>query len=241
MVQKGREVRRKRAASSNLLGQGCQPLHGLRANLVRFVANIEREADFAGNHVAGSWMNLDGANGRDEARDAAGLRLDCDHPFGGGGKSVVARVHRSGAGMIRMSDERNRQARLADDGFDGSEGQIEAFEDRPLFDVKFEIGKDIVTNLCKWKLGWVEAEILDCLADRDAIGISPIKEVLVVIADEGTATNERRGKANAFFFGEGDKFDGERQELAVKLFKKRDGKKNSERAIEGAGIWHGVQ
>ena len=65
--------------------------------------------------------------------------------------------------------------------------------------------------------------------------------VLVDACRPAPAADERHAEADAFFLGEADDLDGERQPPAAEQVDERDAEDHAEDAVEGAGVRHGVE
>jgi len=86
--------------------------------------------------------------------------------------------------------------------------------------VKFDVGQHIIADLRRRQPGRIQAEILNCLANRDATGIAPVEKILVVISHQGATADKRRPETNSFLFRERDNFYSERKALAIELFER---------------------
>ena len=137
-----------------------------------------------------------------------GVVFDGCDPFGGGGESVVAEGHRSGAGVVGVAGEGELGAGLARDAVDDAEREVFAFEDGALFDVEFEVGEGVLGKDGVGQLGGVEIEVEESLFDGDTFAVGEGEYLASEFADDGEAAEEGLCEADAFFFREADDFDG---------------------------------
>ena len=72
--------------------------------------------------------------------------------------------------------------------------------------------------------------------DRPAARVDALEELVVDGADQRAAADERHAEAHAFFLGEPDDLDRERQRPALKQIDERDGQHDAEHAVERAGV-----
>ena len=116
-------------------------------------------------------------------------------------------------------------------------------EHRPLLDMNFDVTERLVRRERFFgQARRIGTERLQCLAARHAVVAGFVEGLEIEPARQRLGAAERRGKAHALFIAERDDFDGERKSLAG--FERRlhhfDGDDDAERAVEPAGVAHGV-
>ncbi len=138
--------------------------------------------------------------------------------------------------MVGAAPKCKLQPTLSGDGFDNTERSIHCLQNRTLFDVKFHVAQNIVTNGSRWKLSRIQSKILDGLAHGNSPDILTLQEFFIESADQRPAADKRRPKADSLFFRKANDFNSEGKLLSVQSFEQRDCKYYPENSIEGAGV-----
>ncbi len=133
-----------------------------------------------------------------------------DHPLRRTGQRIAAQVHRRSAGMVGVSRPRESVPRLAHDGCHSGNAQVLCLKNRTLFDVYFEEAQHICSDGRLVDLRGIEPECADRSLQRDAVGVFQREECSIESTGGRAAADKRHAKAHAFFFAEGDDFDGQR-------------------------------
>ena len=143
MVEARHPVERQPSVRGDRLRRVMQLAHRRASHRIVRVADIERHATVAGNHVGRSRLRLDPSRGRDQTRGLLRRCLDASDPFGCGGHRIAAGVHRRGPGVTRGANERRVGVGAADDAIDDSDRLVQLIEYGSLLDVEFEVAKRV--------------------------------------------------------------------------------------------------
>jgi hypothetical protein len=75
----------------------------------------------------------------------------------------------------------------------------------------FQKGRSILVGRCLGNLCRVEAEVVDGVFERQAVGIFQLEQCGIESSGDRTASEKRNPEAYTLLFREGDHFDGDRQ------------------------------
>ena len=137
-------------------------------------ANIQRERNLTGDHAAQF----------PDRRHAitsplSGGVFDQHHPLGGGGKGILTVIHRHGTRVSGFPGEAAAEAARAVDGFHHAQRQTFLLQTRPLFDMQFQTGAEIVLMACRQRhAGGIEPRLHHRLRHADATGITRLQPAL---------------------------------------------------------------
>lgn len=184
---------------------------GLMPDVVVGVPNVDGEGDLLGNAVRDVGLNLNLADGGDEGVGLAGDVLDGEDGFGAPSEGIAAQVHGGGASVVGMSGEGDAQAGLTHDAGDNAGGLVGFFEDAALLDVKFDVAEGFAWGVVKDFGLVVPAEGGEDEGEGLAFGIFAVEGAVVEFADDAAAAEVGGLEADAFFVGEAENVNGERE------------------------------
>ena len=186
-------VRQPLAGGSHLL------LHALELIVVG-VPQIHREAHLAGHHVARVGLDLHEPHRAAPVRlVAVRKRIDLGDDPGGGEQRILAQAHGRGSGVGVLAVDHHVVPAQPEGAHDDAEHLFLVLENRPLLDVRLEVGAD-GTAADLLRAG--EADLVERLADRDAVEIGPLQHhVQRKRADEHPRAHHDRGEARALLVG----------------------------------------
>ncbi len=129
------------------------------------------------------------------------------------------------------------------DGADHAQGQVARAQNRPLLDVHFH--KAQVVGRVASRLGdaaGIQAGLVQGVGQAHALGIGLLQPGALEMAGEGARTQERGGKALAFFLGEGHDLQrkGQAPPLLVQLAHHRQRHEDAQAAVQSPGVAHRV-
>ncbi|MCY1516841.1 hypothetical protein D9M68_514980 [compost metagenome] len=105
-----------------------------------FVAQVDRELDRAGNHVARAGVEIDHAHGATAVRrEVMGDAHDLLHHVGGAIECVAAQRHRRGAGVGFHAGDGHVVPAQAQRAGDYADHLVRRFQHRPLLDMRLEV------------------------------------------------------------------------------------------------------
>jgi hypothetical protein len=165
-----------------------------------------------------------------------GGALDGNDPFRCGGEGIVPEMHWRGACVIGAAQKFELHASLSRDGIHGSKRATKRVEDRPLLDVKFEIGEGLVTQHGTRNLCWIQSKVSDGGANGNSMRILAVEKLLIEPADQGAAADEGYAETDAFLFGKTDDLDCEGKPATSERFEESDCYDNAENAVVGSRI-----
>src|SRR5712671_5273187 len=201
----------------------------LEQRLVARMAQIDGEERAAGNGVARAGADLDDANRRHARRMGEGDAIDAVDDARAAEHRVFAAVHRRGAGVALAAGDRHLEPADALDALHDADGLAFGLEDRPLLDMRLEIGAELAPA------GLLRAEIADApelLAHGLAVEVGTAVAVgLVEHAGEHARADHGRGEAGAFLVGPHDDLD-RRVGLVAAIVERADDLEPSEHAID---------
>jgi TPR repeat len=134
--------------------------------------------------------------------------------------------------MIRFAFERDIDAALASDRFHNSQRKVEAFEDRTLLDVEFQITECTVLDSRVENSRRIESKRADRVKHPSTIAIFGIQQLIVGGAHQRAASKERHAKAHALFLRKAHHFDPELEPPPRNQFHERDREHHSQDTIE---------
>jgi hypothetical protein len=241
LTQQNFLLERQAATLGNFPCDSRERFDGAVANFIGLVPNIESHARFFRDYVDRAGLRFDSADRRNKAGMMMRGALDGNDPFCRGSDSVVTEVHRRCARMVGPASKHKLHTRLRGNSVHSSERPDKRLEDRALLDVKFQVGESVVAQDGAWKIPGIQSEVFDGGTNGDSIGILAIEEFFLECANKRTAADERRAKADAFFFGKTGDFDRERKMAALQGFDQSSGDDHSENAIVGSRIRDGIE
>jgi hypothetical protein len=89
---------------------------------------------------------------------------------------------------------------LAGDSFDDAEGQSSMLQYGALLDMELKISKHSLVKDGGRNLAWLQSIRLNCLLDRNTIGVTPVQQLFIQSSYECPASYEGNSEAHAFFF-----------------------------------------
>ena len=108
-------------------------------------ADVEGEEYLARNDVGRPGKRFELANSTHQIRNADTTPLDRQHAFSGGGKRILAQIHRHCAGMAGHAVDFDQKAIGTIDGSHDPDREAFRLQHRALFDVQFCVRQHVVT------------------------------------------------------------------------------------------------
>src|SRR5581483_2466419 len=229
------------------------PLDGTGDAVLRFAGDatdIDGELDLAGNRIDDAGIDLDRADGADDAafvhrRVLARRLLDVGDKIGGGRERVLAHVHRRRARVVGLSGEDYAQPRRRGDRGHDADLLAFRFEHRALLDVQLEIGFDRFGIALKaGQAVAVDAEAREDFAELGAARVDGVGEIfhLHLAGDEARA-ERRKAEAARLLPDEADRFDGAGERDAAFFYRPHRFQRpdDADRAVEFAAVDDAVE
>ncbi len=188
-------------------------VQGVALRVVR-CAKVQREQAAPGHHVDGTVGHPQHADGAHRIAVTAGALLQVDGEFRRGRRRIAPAVHGRRAGMAGDAHDLALEAQATVDGRDDAQGQAELVEDRALLDVHLhetQVPRRVALQRADGGQVRGQARREHGIAHGDAIGVPLLQPLRVEVSGQGARTQEGGPVALAFFFGEGDHLDPERQ------------------------------
>ncbi len=139
------------------------------------MSNIHTECRTTWNHVTRPWADQQRAHGRNQPWGFPPQPLDRQHELSSPGQRVATGVHRHRSGVIRLTGEGDRNARLSRDPGHDRYGTVQFLQDRPLLDVDFDVCPGSVGPFAGEQVVRVAAKFADRLAQADARRVRPVQ------------------------------------------------------------------
>ena len=184
------------------------------------MAQVERDGHAPGDHVADVRRDV-------HAADRAARPLDGEDPLGGGGQRVAAVLHRRGARVAGVADERDLGVALAVDGGHDADRLSEPLEHRALLDVDLDVAEHVVAR---------GGNFVDEVAEPRALVVAQAQPFEPEPPGHDRGAEVGGAEAHALLVGEPDHLDVARHALGG-----LDGDQHAERPVVPAGVDHGVQ
>ena len=208
-------------------------------------AQVEGEADAAGNDIACARRRLDASDGGDHVVGGIVLcnAFDREHDLGRSGQCVMPHRHRHRSGMPGLAEHHDPYPALTDDARDHAERKILGLQHGSLLDMQFDICRGVLACVSGLRdIGDILAVGFDRLRQRHAIAVGKSERRLVEYPGTRRRGRECRAETRSLFVAEGQDIDRERK-LGLSGRQMLDGENSrhhAKRTVIAAGIDHGV-
>jgi hypothetical protein len=142
--------------------------------------------------------------------------------------------------VVRLARQGKREPGLADDRRHCGDAEVLGFEDGPLLDMDFNKAQCVAVEHRFADARRVQSEGAQLSFDTDVAGVFEREKRRVKAAGYGAAAEVRHTIADAFFFREGDDFDGQRQAERVRDRYPFESHGHAQHPVERAGVGHRI-
>ena len=233
------------AAPGNGLRLRQQLLQQRRQWRILRAANIQRQLHLARYHVHRARRTAQGADRRHQIAAALpGQAFHLHHPFRRRGERVLTMEHRHRAGMAGFAGKAAVQAAGAVNRLHYAERQTRLLQARPLLDMQFQIGGDILR--AAGGMGdprRIEPGIHQRLGDAHPAGIALRQPAFRPGASDAAAAKQGDAEAGALFIAKTDDLDSlcQPSPLLVQTLHHLNRRQHAEHAVVAPGVAHGVK